>query len=123
VAEDVAFGPLNLRKNHQETKKILKETLETLGLTGFEDRITYNLSYGEKRLVSLATVWAMQAEILLLDEPTIWLDEDTIEKIAQILNSHPQLSYIIISHDKKFLKETTNYIYEMSNEEIKIKKR
>jgi len=119
VAEDIAFGPLNLRKNHQETKKILKETLETLGLAGFEDRITYNLSYGEKRLVSLATVWAMQPEILLLDEPTIWLDEGTIEKIVQIFNSHPHLSYIIISHDKKFLKETTDSIYFMDNGKIK----
>ena len=121
VAEDIAFGPLNLRKNHQETKKILKETLETLGLAGFEDRITYNLSYGEKRLVSLATVWAMQPEILLLDEPTIWLDDKTIEKIVQILNSHPHLSYIIISHDKKFLKEITNCTYLMDNGKIKKK--
>ena len=119
VAEDVAFGPLNLRKNHQETKKILKETLEDLGLVGFEDRITYNLSYGEKRLVSLATVWAMQPEILLLDEPTIWLDEGTIEKIVQILNNQAHLSYIIISHDKKFLKDTTNCIYLMDNGKIK----
>ena len=118
VAEDIAFGPLNLRKNHQETKIILKETLETLGLAGFEDRITYNLSYGEKRLVSLATVWAMQPGILLLDEPTIWLDEGTIEKIVQILNSNPYLSYIIISHDKKFLKETTNCVYLMDNGKI-----
>ncbi len=118
VAEDIAFGPLNLRKNNQETKKILKETLETLGLSGFEDRITYNLSYGEKRLVSLATVWAMQPEILLLDEPTTWLDEGTIKKIVQILNSHPHLSYIIISHDKKFLKDTTNKTFRMINGKI-----
>ena len=121
VAEDIAFGPLNLRKNHQETKKILQETLETLGLAGFEDRITYNLSYGEKRLVSLATVWAMQPEILLLDEPTIWLDERTIEKIVKILNYHSNLSYIIISHDKKFLRETTNCTYLMDNGKIKKK--
>jgi cobalt/nickel transport system ATP-binding protein len=119
VAEDIAFGPLNLRKNHQEIKKILKETLKILGLSGFEDRITYNLSYGEKRLVSLATVWAMQPEVLLLDEPTIWLDEDTIEKIVQILNSRSHLSYIIISHDKKFLKETTDSIYLMDNGKVR----
>ncbi len=119
VAEDIAFGPLNLRKNHQETQKILKETLETLGLDGFENRITYNLSYGEKRLVSLATVWAMQPKILLLDEPVIWLDEKTIEKIVQILNSNSHLSYIIISHDKKFLKETTNCICLMDNGKIR----
>jgi len=123
VAEDVAFGPLNLGKNHQETKNILKKTLETLDLVGFEDRVTYNLSYGEKRLISLATVLSMQPEVLLLDEPTAWLDEKTIKKIAQVLNDNPNLSYVIISHDKKFLKETTNCIYEMSNGKIKIKKK
>ncbi|GAH73545.1 unnamed protein product, partial [marine sediment metagenome] len=73
---------------------------------------------GEKRLVSLATVWAMQPEILLLDEPIIWLDDKIIEKIVKILNSNPHLSYIIISHDKKFLKETTNCIYLMDNGKI-----
>jgi len=118
VAEDIAFGPLNLRKSHQDTKKILKDTLEILGLSGFEDRITYNLSYGEKRLVSMATVWAMQQKILLLDEPVTWLDEKTIAKMIQILNNNPYLSYIIISHDKKFLKETTNCIYLMDNGKI-----
>ncbi len=119
VAEDIVFGPLNLRKNQQEARIILKETLESLGLSGFEDRITYKLSFGEKRLVSLATVWAMQPEVLLLDEPTTWLDDETIIKIIQILKQHPQLSYIIISHDKNFLKETTNSIYLMDNGKIK----
>ena len=118
VAEDIAFGPLNLGKNHQETKNILKETLETLGLVGFEDRVTYNLSYGEKRLVSLATVLSMQPEVLLLDEPTAWLDEKTIKRIAQILNNKLNLSYVIISHDKKFLKETTNKNFKMINGKI-----
>ena len=119
VAEDIAFGPLNLRKNRELIKEILKDTLETLGLVGFEDRITYNLSYGEKRLVSLATVWAMQPEVLLLDEPVTWLDEKTIEKIVQILNNNPNLSYIIVSHDKDFLKKTTTHIYRIDDGEIK----
>ena len=87
-------------------------------MIGFENRITHNLSYGEKRLVSLATVWAMQPEVLLLDEPIVWLDEKTIEKVEQILKSNQNLSYIIISHDKKFLKNTTDSIYLMDNGEI-----
>jgi cobalt/nickel transport system ATP-binding protein len=66
----------------------------------------------------MATVWAMQQKILLLDEPVTWLDEKTIAKMIQILNNNPCLSYIIISHDKKFLKKTTNCIYLMDNGKI-----
>ena len=70
VLEDVAFGPLNLGKSQDEARDIAHRTLDVLGLSGFEDRITYKLSGGEKKLVSLATVLAMEPEILLLDEPS-----------------------------------------------------
>jgi len=60
----------------------------------------------------------MQPEVLLLDEPIVWLDEKTIGKVEQILKSNQNLSYIIISHDKKFLKNTTDSIYLMDNGEI-----
>ena len=56
VLEDVAFGPLNLGKSKQEAIDIARKTLAYLGLDGFEARITFKLSGGEKRLVSLATV-------------------------------------------------------------------
>ena len=118
VAEDIAFGPLNLGKTHDETKKIVKETLETLGLNGFEERITYNLSWGEKKLVSLATVLAMKPEVLLLDEPTSGLDEDTTERIIEVLNNDQTLSYIIISHDRELLERTTICIYKVNGRKI-----
>ena len=85
VLEDVAFGPLNLGKSPEEARDIALKTLEKLDLAGFEDRVTYKLSGGEKRLVSLATVLAMDPEVLLLDEPTNGLDEKTEEKITDIL--------------------------------------
>lgn len=114
VAEDVAFGPLNLGKSRKETEEIVRQTLERLGLQGFEGRITHQLSGGEKRLVSLATVLAMSPEILLLDEPTNGLHEDTVEQVASILkNSAP--SYLIISHDRDFLARTTERVYELAN--------
>jgi cobalt/nickel transport system ATP-binding protein len=114
VAEDVAFGPLNLGKRHDEALKIVRETLETLGLFGFEDRITYKLSSGEKKLVSLATVLAMKPEVLLLDEPTSGLDEETTERIIRVLNDS-STSYMIISQDREFLARTTRRIYRMAN--------
>ncbi|MBW1691564.1 MAG: ABC transporter ATP-binding protein [Deltaproteobacteria bacterium] len=117
VLEDVAFGPLNLGKSPQEARDIAIATLTKLGLLGFEDRITYRLSGGEKRLVSLATVLAMDPEVLLLDEPTNGLDEDTEEKITDILKGL-SLSCIFISHNLDFLSKTTDRIYAMANGKI-----
>ncbi len=114
VIEDVAFGPLNLGKSRDEAMEAARKTLQFLGLLGFEDRITYKLSGGEKRLVSLATVLAMAPEVLLLDEPATGLDDKTKENIRAIL-SDIDLSFILISHDLDFLDSTTNGIYFMEN--------
>ena len=59
VIEDVAFGPLNLGNSRAEARTVAEETLDHLGLSGFGPRITYELSGGEKRLVTLACVLAM----------------------------------------------------------------
>ncbi len=114
VLEDVAFGPLNQGKSPDEARRIAEETLHRLGLHGFEQRITYRLSGGEKRLVSLATVLAMRPKVLLLDEPTTGLDQDTTDRITQILNEI-DISYVLISHNMDFLGKTTNIIYGMSH--------
>jgi len=114
VMEDVAFGPLNMGKSPTEAKRIVTSTLASLNLNGFEERITYQLSGGEKRLVSLATVLAMEPDMLILDEPTSGLDEETTERIIHILNeSH--LTFILISHDREFLERTTNKILKIKN--------
>ncbi|MEF8788097.1 MAG: ABC transporter ATP-binding protein, partial [Planctomycetota bacterium] len=64
VLEDVAFGPLNLGKEPEEAYAVAHNTLDSLGLEGYGDRITYRLSEGEKRLVSIATVLAMEPEAI-----------------------------------------------------------
>jgi len=121
VLEDVAFGPLNLGKSKDEAIEISKRTLEFLGLAGFEDRITFKLSGGEKRLVSLATILAMEPEILLLDEPTTGLDNEIRVKITQVL-SDLDISYILISHNIDFLSNLTDSIYTMEKGKILLDK-
>ena len=117
VLEDVAFGPLNLGKSKTDAVQIARKTLDFLGLAGFEDRITFKLSGGEKRLVSLATVLAMEPEVLLLDEPMNGLDIKTKAKLTEIL-SGIDLSYLLISHDFDFLADTAEDIYTMSEGKI-----
>jgi cobalt/nickel transport system ATP-binding protein len=102
VYEDVAFGPLNLGHDHAGTDRVVRETLAELELEGYESRITYRLSQGEKRLVALATVLAMKPRVLLLDEPTAGLDDKHQTRLVEILVRLPQ-EMLIISHDRGFL--------------------
>jgi len=106
VAEDVAFGPLNLGKSRDEAMAIVAETLQMLDMAGYEDRITYKLSTGEKRLIAMASVLAMKPQVLLLDEPSAGLDEHFEQRVIQVLTDlHPAM--IVVSHDMDFLGKVT----------------
>jgi cobalt/nickel transport system ATP-binding protein len=118
VEEDIAFGPLNLGRSHSEAKEIVRETCTRLGLTGFEKKVTHRLSGGEKRLVALATVVAMNPECYLLDEPTAGLDEATTTRLLKYLREYAD-TYILITHDREFLKSAVDRIYEMRDGRIK----
>ena len=117
VLEDVAFGPLNMGKSKSEALTIARDMLNFLGLEGYENKITFHLSGGEKRLVSLAAVLAMEPEVLLLDEPLTGLDVRTRRAIHDILQDI-NLSYIIISHNIEFLASTTGKIYTLEEGKI-----
>ncbi len=101
----------------EEAKRTVAGTLKSLKLSGFEDRITYKLSGGEKRLVSLATVLAMNPEFLILDEPTSGLDEKTTERLIETLRESG-LGYMIISHDRDFIKRTATKLIQMKDGQI-----
>jgi cobalt/nickel transport system ATP-binding protein len=118
VEEDIAFGPLNLGKSHDEAQLIIKETCAKLGLSGYERRITHRLSGGEKRLVALATVMAMNPECYLLDEPTTGLDDDATKRFLNYLNEHAD-TYIMITHNHDLLSHNVDSVYELSNGTLK----
>jgi cobalt/nickel transport system ATP-binding protein len=101
VREDVAFGPLNLGRSTQEARAIVAKTLEGLRIGELAGRVTHRLSGGEKRIVALATVLAMEPELLLLDEPTLGLDEPAYERLLEVLASLSQ-AMCIVSHDRSF---------------------
>lgn len=102
VLEDVAFGPLNQGKTPEEAQTISIDVLDCLGMAGFEDRVTHQLSGGEKRMITLAAVLAMKPEVLLLDEPSNALDKAARLRLIEVLQSLPQ-AMIIISHEPTLL--------------------
>ncbi len=102
VLDDVMFGPLNLGLSGAEAEAKARKTLALLDLAHLADRVTYRLSGGEKRLVSLASVLAMDPEVLLLDEPTNALDEEHYKHLVRMLKPL-QAAMVIVSHDWQFL--------------------
>ncbi|MFL5338604.1 MAG: energy-coupling factor ABC transporter ATP-binding protein, partial [Gemmataceae bacterium] len=85
VFDDVAFGPLNLGLPPDEVRSRVMEALARVGLTGSDERVPFHLSGGEQRRVALAGVLAMRPDILLLDEPTMFLDPRGRRELMRLL--------------------------------------
>lgn len=117
VLEDLMFGPLNLGFSKQQSIDMSLATLELLGLSGFESRITHQLSGGEKRMVTLASVLVMAPEVLILDEPTNALDEKAKKRLLTVLKTLPQ-AMIIISHDKVFAQALATRTLKLENGQL-----
>jgi cobalt/nickel transport system ATP-binding protein len=87
VRDEVAFGPLHLDLPRDEIAARVDDTLRMLGLTGLAERAPYNLSGGEKKKVALASVLAIDPDVLMLDEPTNGLDPRTQEWLLELLET------------------------------------
>ncbi len=120
VEEDISFGPLNLGLDLTETRKRVKNISEDLGITALRQRITTKLSWGQKRLVSLAGILAMSPDVLILDEPTASIDDNVIERITDYLKNTCH-SLLIASHDRDFLEALCPRIYILKNSRFILK--
>ena len=105
VIDDVAFGPLNQGLSEEEARKVSEEALSTLGILELKDALSYELSGGQKKLVTLACVLSMKPQVLLLDEPTNGLDIDSKQRLIEEINKI-DAAKIIISHDPEMLSST-----------------
>lgn len=107
--DDVAFGPLNLGVEAGEIAQRVEESLTRVGLSGYAERVPHKLSGGEKRRAALATVLSMRPEVLLLDEPTMFLDPRGRRGLIELLNSLPGTK-LIATHDLEFVLETCSRV-------------
>jgi energy-coupling factor transporter ATP-binding protein EcfA2/energy-coupling factor transporter transmembrane protein EcfT len=101
VLEDVSFGPLNLGQAPEQARRAAERALRQVGMEHALDKAPYHLSAGEKRRAALAGVLAMEPEILVLDEPTTFLDPAGQRDLAELLRNLPQAK-VIVTHDTAF---------------------
>lgn len=117
VFDDVAFGPINLGLSKERVKERVSSALAAVGLTGYERRVPYQLSGGEKRRVSLATIYSMEPEILLLDEPTSHLDPRSRLEVIQLIQKFPG-TRVIATHDFELILKVATRVILMNKGRI-----
>ncbi|MBI5142223.1 MAG: ABC transporter ATP-binding protein [Nitrospirae bacterium] len=98
VLDDVAFGPLNLGLGGAEAQTRAMNALSRVGAAHLANRHPHNLSGGQKRAVAIASVIAMEPDILIMDEPASNLDPKARRRLIELLNGFEHTK-IIASHD------------------------
>jgi cobalt/nickel transport system ATP-binding protein len=104
VYDDVAFGPLNLGISAERVAERVNAALAIVGCSDLRDKPPHHLSGGQKRAVAIATVLAMEPDILVMDEPSSSLDPKSRRDLIRLLRGF-QHTKIVASHDLDFILE------------------
>ena len=101
VRDDVAFGPANLGLRGEALEARIATALEAVAMSEFADRAPHHLSFGQRRRVAIATVLAMEPEILVLDEPSSNLDPTSRRELGELVSSL-DVTVLMVTHDLPF---------------------
>lgn len=110
VYEEIAFGPRQMGMIESEVEKRVNDCLELLGIISFKDRQPYHLSGGEKRKVAIASVLALNPEVIVLDEPMNGLDPRSQRWLVDFLKKLNKAGKTIITstHNLELIQEISN---------------
>lgn len=114
IYDDIAFGPRNMGMDEESVRYRVEDRLRLLGIEHLRDKTALKMSGGEKRMAALATVLAVKPSVMLLDEPTAFLDPKARRKLINVLNSLPH-TMLIATHDLAFAKEVCKWVVVMKN--------
>lgn len=120
VMDEILFGPLNIGMDAERAKKEAERALELTGLTGKEKENPYDLELYERKMTAIASVLAMDTDVLILDEPTIaqdWKGRQIIGGIIRSLSERGKL-VIAILHDMDFVAENFERVIIMAHGQV-----
>lgn len=120
VMDEVLFGPLNIGMDPEQAKKEAAWALELTGLSGKEKENPYDLELYERKMTAIASVFAMDTDVLILDEPTIaqdWKGRQIIGSIIRSLSGRGKL-VIAILHDMDFVAENFERVIIMAHGQV-----
>jgi cobalt/nickel transport system ATP-binding protein len=104
VFDDVAFGPLHMGLSDQDVLERVESALSAVDMSSYAQRMSHHLSIGEKKRIAIATVLAMQPEILVLDEPTAGLDPRARRNLVALLG-RLDMTMLVSTHDMAMVAE------------------
>ena len=114
VYEDMIFGPRNYGLSKEETDRRVDAVLAQLGLQSLKHRYNHKISGGEKRMAAIATILAMEPEMILMDEPSTALDPVNRRTVINTINRLPQTK-LIASHDLDMILDTCQRVILLSH--------
>ena len=123
VEKDVAFGLENLAKPREEIRKNVDWAMDLMGIEGLRDAAPFELSGGQKQRVAVASVLAMKPEVMVLDEPTSFLDPVTARKLFEViksLNDELGLTVVLVEHRLSLLSTYVNRIIVMDEGRVRL---
>ena len=109
VLDDMVFGPMNYGLSRAAAEQRAEETLAKLHMEYLRDRHNHKMSGGEKRMAAVATILAMQPQMLLMDEPSTALDPRNRRTLIRVLRQRPETK-LIASHDLDLVLETCSRV-------------
>lgn len=104
VFDDVAFGPLYQGLPPEVVQQRVDEALAAVRMSDYAGRVSHHLSMGEKKRIAIATVLAMQPEVLVLDEPTAGLDPRARRTLIRLLDDL-DMTMLVSTHDLHMVQE------------------
>ncbi|HTY76166.1 MAG TPA: ATP-binding cassette domain-containing protein [Candidatus Nanoarchaeia archaeon] len=123
VEKDVAFGLENLGYSREEMRKRVDWALGLTGITDLRDRSPHEMSGGQQQRVAIAAVLAMQPEIIVLDEPTSFLDPLSAQKIFDVihnLNKTLGITVILVEHRLDLTARYADHIVIMDQGKVRL---